>query len=180
MEIKDIKTPDDILEFMDNIRYGWLDIYGNEHINNNEGLRRLYRVSTIEETLEHKLGSCLEQTILMSYLLDKLNIPNKMFCTRVYEPDDYDDLDADEHSHCFVLYYLDDKVYNIEHPDSTRVGIHEYNSEEEAIKKINTYYENMYKGVARPVTQFYEATPNISFKEFNNYINSLDRKNYKK
>ena len=104
MELQDIKTPYDILEYMDNIRYGYIDIYGEEHINTLKGLRRIYRVSSLEETIQRKIGACLEQTILMSYLLDRLNIPNKMFCTRIYEPDNFDDLDADEHTHCFVLY----------------------------------------------------------------------------
>lgn len=28
-----IKIPQDILKFMDNIEYGYMDIYGNKHIN---------------------------------------------------------------------------------------------------------------------------------------------------
>ena len=29
-------------------------------------------------------------------------------------------------------------------------------------------------GYARPVTEYYEVQPNLTFKQFNNYINSLD------
>jgi hypothetical protein len=32
-------------------------------------------------------------------------------------------------------------------------------------------------GIPRPITEFYEVKPNLSFKEFNNYINSLDKEN---
>lgn len=179
MELQDIKTPYDILEYMDNIRYGYIDIYGEEHINTLKGLRRIYRVSSLEETIQRKIGACLEQTILMSYLLDRLNIPNKMFCTRIYEPDNFDDLDADEHTHCFVLYYLDDKVHHLEHPDGDYKGIHTYNTEEEAIYKTNKRYEDMVGGKTRQITQFTSVEPGISFKEFNNYINSLDRQKEK-
>ena len=44
MNINNIKTPQDILQFMDdNIKYGWLDINNEEHIGNMKGFRTLYR-----------------------------------------------------------------------------------------------------------------------------------------
>ena len=178
MKINDIKTPDDILEFMKkNIKYGWLDINNNEHIGNMKDFRKLYRTASIEETLKHKIGTCIEQVYLIKTLLDKINIKNKMFCTRIYESNDFNDLDKEEHMHCFVLYYLDIKVYHIEHPNFEKIGIYEYDSEEIAINKINEYYVNMSGGIPRPITEFYEVNPNLSFKEFNNYINSLDKEN---
>ena len=176
MTISDIKTPEDILEFMnENIRYGWLDINGKEHIKTMKEFRRLYRTSSIDECLEHKLGVCTEQVYLMHILLDKINIPNKMFCTRIYESEDFNDLESDEHMHCFVLYYLNNKVYQIEHPNFERVGIYEFNSEEEAINEINKIYVEMSGGYPRPVTEFFNVEEGLSFKEFNNYINSLDK-----
>lgn len=52
--IQDIKTPNDVLAFMkSHIRYGWLDIYNQEHVGNMKDFRKLYRTSTIEECLEH-------------------------------------------------------------------------------------------------------------------------------
>lgn len=176
MTIEKIKTPYDILIFMkEKIKYGWLDINDEEHIENMKNFRKLYRTSTIKETLEHGIGTCIEQVKLMSFLLNNINIPNKMFCTRIYEGNDFNDLEADEHMHCFVLYYVDDLVYQIENPNWERVGIYEFKTEEEAIKSINDYYVKMSGGITRPVTEFYEVEPNLSFKEFNEYINSLDK-----
>ena len=177
MKIENIKSPEDILEYMkENIKYGWLDINNEEHIGNMKNFRRLYRTMNIEETISHGIGTCIEQVNLMSMLLNKLNIPNKMFCTRIYEGDNFNDLEAEEHMHCFVLYYLNNKVYQIEHPSWMRIGIYEFASEEAAIKEINDYYIEMAEGMPRPLAEYYEVTPNISFKEFNNYINSLDEK----
>ena len=177
MEIRDIKTPEDILAFMkEHIEYGWLDINNEEHVKTMKGFRKLYRTSTIQETLEHGLGTCIEQVNLMSNLLNNIDIPNKMFCTRIYEGKDFNNLEAEEHMHCFVLYYKDGKVYQIEHPNFERVGIYEFATEEEAIKTINDYYVKMAEGKARPVTEFFEVEPGISFKDFNGYINSLDEK----
>lgn len=181
MKINEIKTPNDILTFMnDNIEYGWLDIYNNEHIKTMKDFRKIYRTSSIDEVLEHKIGTCIEQIYLMHMLLDNINVTNKMFCTRIYEGKDFNDLEAEEHMHCFVLYYLNDKVYQIEHPNWERIGIYEFNSEEIAIKEINQYYVEMSEGKSRPVTEFFEVKPGLSFKNFNEYINSLDEKILKK
>ena len=178
MTMEKIKTPQDILDFMNkNIKYGWLDINNEEHIGNMKNFRKLYRTSTLEETLKHGIGTCIEQVMLMKYLLDRINIKNKMFCTRIYEGKDFNDLESEEHMHCFILYYDSGKVFQIEHPNWERIGIYEFNSEEEAIKEINDYYVKMAQGKSRPVTEFYEVQPNISFKEFNEYINSLDDRN---
>lgn len=181
MVLEKIERPEDILQFMqNNIKYRWLDINNEEHIGNMKDFRKLYRTSDLEETLLHGIGTCIEQVNLISALLNKINIPNKMFCTRIYEGEDFNNLEADEHMHCFVLYYLNGKVYQIEHPNWERIGIYEYESEEIAINNINDYYINMSGGNARPVTQFYEVEANLSFKDFNNYINSLDREQTKK
>ena len=175
LKLEDIKTPQDILMFMnDNFKYGWIDINDEKHIGNLKEFRRLYRTATISETLENNIGTCLEQTYLMHILLDRLGIKNKMFCTRIYEGENFNNLDEEEHMHAFLLYYTNDKVYNLEHPNWEKMGIHEYDDEQSAIELINKYYVDMAKGKSRPVTQFFDVPPNLSFKEFNLYINSFD------
>jgi hypothetical protein len=174
MKIDDIKTPQDILDFMnENIEYGWIDIYGKRHIKTMKDFRKLYRTMSIEEILKYKLGTCIDQVELMHYLLDKINIPNKMFCCRIFEPDEYDNLEEEEHMHCFVLYYLNNKVYHIEHPNFERKGIFEYATETKALKNIVNYYIKLRGGKESPTKQFFEVATNISFKEFNKYINNL-------
>ena len=175
MSIDNIKTPEDVLQFMvDNISYGWLDTSFEKHIGTMKNFRRLYRTSSLEETLNNKIGTCIEQVNLMSYLLKKIGLQTKMFCTRIYEGENFNDLDSDEHMHCFVLYYLNGKVYHMEHPNWERIGIYKYDSEEQAINSINDYYINMSGGKSRPITEFFEIKSGLSFKEFNIYINSLD------
>ncbi len=176
MKLENIKTPQDVLEFMkQNIKYGWLDINNEKHINNMKDFRRLYRISSIEETLETHLGTCIEQVHLMKYLLSLINIPSKMFCTRIYEPDNFHDLDAEEHMHCFLLYYQGGHVYHIEHPNYKKIGIYEFPSEEQAIQDINNYFVEQSGGTIRVITQFYNVEKGLSFQEFNCYINSLDK-----
>ena len=64
----------------------------------------------------------------------------------------------------------------MEHPNFDRIGIYEYNSEEDAIQSINAYYEKKSGSVARPITAFFTVEPHLTFKEFNMYINHLDEK----
>lgn len=176
--MKNIKTPEDILIYMDNIRYGYLDYNGEEHINSLKGLRKNYRTMSLDNILKHKLGTCIEQVYLMHVLLDKINIKNKMFCTRIYENGDIND-EEDEHMHCFILYYDNNGVHQIEHPNGERKGIYHFDTEEQAIHEINKIYIEMAGGINRPVTEFYDVIPNLTFKEFNDYINSLDKINKK-
>lgn len=174
MEIKDIKTPQDILQFMnENIEYGWIDKNNIKHIGTMKDFRKIYRTMSIEETIENGIGCCIEQVNLIHYLLDKLHIKNKMFCCRIYEPDDYSNLEDEEHMHCFILYYDNDKVYQIEHPNFNKIGIYEFDSEKEAIASIVKYYIELSGGIYRPTTEFNTVPVGISFKEFNSYINSL-------
>ncbi len=172
--ITNLKSIEDVLIFMKrNIRYGWLDINNKLHIGNMKNFRRLYRTLALEEMLEYNIGTCIDQVKLMNYLLNKIKIKNKMFATRIYEPNDIDELDEEEHMHCFVLCYINNKVYHIEHPNWSKIGIYEYKTEEEALKQINDYYVELSGGVFRPITEFYDVKPNLSFKDFNNYINDL-------
>lgn len=174
-DTSNLKTIDDVLEFMkNNIRYGWLDINNEIHIGNMKNFRKLYRTLSIDEILKYGIGTCIDQVKLMNYLLNKISVKNKMFATRIYEPNDFNKLDEEEHMHCFILCYIDNKVYHIEHPNWYRIGIYEYKNEKEALKTINDYYIKLSGGISRPITEFYKIESNISFKEFNSYINNLD------
>ncbi|GAA0077659.1 hypothetical protein UT300005_20370 [Clostridium sp. CTA-5] len=175
MDINEIKFPKDIFQYMnDNIEYGWIDINGDKHIKTMKDFRKIYRISSIEETIDSGLGTCIEQVALMHYLLDKLKVKNKMFCCRIYEPDDYGNLEEEEHMHCFVLYYLNNKVYHMEHPNFEKKGIYEYDSEESAINTIVNYYIELRGGKDSPLAEFYKIEKGLSFKEFNRYINHVN------
>lgn len=174
MNFNNLKNPQDVYEFLDNnIEYGWIDVFGNKHLNTMKEFRRIYRTMSIDEILEHKIGTCIEQVNLMHYLLNRINIKNKMFCCRIFEPDDYGNLEEEEHMHCFILFYQNNKVYHMEHPNFNKKGIYEYDSESDAIRKIVDYYIEIRGGKDSPTKEFFEVPVGISFKEFNKYINNV-------
>ena len=182
MIINDIKSPDDILKFMsENIKYGWVDfdnnVHTNIHVNEMVNIRSSHKLTSVEETLKYGVGTCIEQAILIKHLLSKINIPNRLFCIRNYESSDNVSLRTESYMHCFVLYYLNDKVYNLEYPNPIRRGIHEFNNEEEAMNDIiNFYKQEDNTDKPRIITEFYDIESGWSFIDFNNYINDLDIK----
>ena len=100
----EITCPEDIFNWMEeNVEYGWLDTEGNRHIREMKDFRKQYRTMSVEESMKQKIGTCIEQVAVMHFLLDKIQIKSKMYCCRIYEPDDYGNLEEDEHMHCFVL-----------------------------------------------------------------------------
>ena len=164
----------DVFNYMDNhIQYGWIDIDNNKHIGDMKNFRKTYRTSSVQETIESGLGTCIEHVELAHYLLDKIDVKNKMFWCRIFEPDDFNNLEEDEHMHCFILYYENGQVYQMENANSNKKGIFEYNTEAEAIKAIVQYYIELRGGKDSPTTEFFEVQEHISFKKFNAYINSL-------
>ncbi|MDD2958011.1 MAG: transglutaminase domain-containing protein [Lachnospiraceae bacterium] len=172
MRIAELQSPEDIYRWMEeNIQYGWIDTEGVKHISEMKNFRKMYRTMSMEEILEYKLGTCIEQVWLMHHLLDRIKTENKLFCCRIFEPDDYGNLEEEEHMHCFVLYYRDGKAFHLEHPNSEKKGIYEYASEKEAIDTIVNYYIELRGGKESPTTQFFDLPAGISFREFNAYIN---------
>ena len=68
MDFSAIKTPKDVLDFIrTNIKYGWLDYMGKEHVGDMIGFRASYRTSSLEEVLEHN-SHYIEDLIYLFYL----------------------------------------------------------------------------------------------------------------
>ena len=173
MELEDIKTPEDVYAWVDDhIQYGWLDRGNGVHIGEMKDFRRRYRTMSVEESLQYQMGTCIEQVALMNHLLNQIHVENKMFCCRVFEPDDYGNLEEEEHMHCFLLYYSGGNVYHMEHPNREKKGIHVYASEEAAIGSIVAYYVALRGGKESPTTQFLYVPKGLSFRQFNAFINS--------
>ena len=142
--LPELQTVEDIYRWIDeNIAYGWQDKDGGTHTSEMKDFRRLYRTMSVTETL------------------DAIGIPNQMYCCRIFEPDDYGNLEEEEHMHCFLLYFQNGKTYHMEHPNVEQKGIYEYPTEEDALRTITEYYVKLRGGKESP------------FREFNAFINHL-------
>ena len=64
----------DIMNIMNDIKYGYLDINGNIHYVIDKDFESLYTLQSPGETLNNKVGVCWDQVELERYLFDKKNI----------------------------------------------------------------------------------------------------------
>ena len=64
----------DIMDIMNDIKYGYLDINGNIHYVIDKDFGSLYKLQSPRETLNNKVGVCWDQVELERYLFDKKNI----------------------------------------------------------------------------------------------------------
>ena len=121
--VPELHTVEDVYEWIDkNIEYGWLGQDGKAHICEMKDFRRQYRTMSVSQTIQQKIGTCIEQVALMHELLNTIEVPNQMYCCRIYEPDDYGNLEEEEHMHCFLLYFQNGKTYHMEHPNVEQKG----------------------------------------------------------
>ena len=177
MKIYDIQTPEELLEYMnENIRYGWLDDDNNEHIDTMKQFRKLYRTLSIGEMLVNKLGTCIEQTNLEMMVMDNLNIPYKAYCLRSYEDDPRI---VEPKMHCFLIYFQNGKCYHFEHSNPEERGIHEYNSEEEAMNAILSYYQKRDKGKTRELIEMPQVEPGLTWQGWNEYLSNIRKEDTK-
>lgn len=91
----------------------------------------------------------------MKLLFDKIGITSKMYCTRVYKGIYSENIDTEVHMHCFILYFIGNDVYQLEHPNYNRARIYKYKDEATALCEINNYYMNMSGCLAGFVTEFF-------------------------
>lgn len=174
LHFEDINNPDELMDYMDiNIKYGWIDKYGNKHVNNLKGFRENYLISSINSVFTVGVGTCIEQAKVIKTFFDTIGLENKLFCYRGYETEE--NFDKDVRMHCFVLYKLNDNWYHFEHSNSQKRGIHKYDTLEDALETIIGAYE---KTDIRKLTEIPDIPVSLSFKEFNNYVNGFDNQKY--
>ena len=174
--ISKLKRPEDVMKFFDDfIQYGCVDVDCKEHIDSLGGneFREKYRTLGLEDTLKYKIGACIEQTNVTKFLLDCMKIRNRMFCTRGYN-EEHKILNDPYLVHCFTLAYYGDKVLNIEHSDSEKMGVYVYDTEKEAIEAIHKIFSDKFISHGAKRTELYEyfdfVPSRLSFLEFNKFI----------
>lgn len=164
-----IETPNELMDYMNrNIAYGWLDNQNNRHVDTLRGFRENYKISSLEEILSSKLGTCIEQAKLIKIFFDKIGLENKLFCYRKYETEE--SFDKEIRMHCFVLFHYQDKWYHFEHSNFNKRGIHAFDSIESAIKsEIDRHDEND----IRELVEIPSIPDGLTFKQFNQYVNTF-------
>ena len=137
MKYKDIKTPKDLLKFMEeNITDGFVDKSGNKYTDlfSKEWQDNWYSncvVQTGKNILKTKIGTCWDQVELERLWFKGNNYQFKTIFM-IFELNKINNLPT----HTCLIYKELDKYYWFEHSFYNNRGIHEFNSYNEAINYI--------------------------------------------
>lgn len=178
MRFEEIKTPEELLEFMDVIKYGFETLDGKKCIEESDFEKNIlnWTLSSPERLLSVKLGHCFDQVELERdwFFKNNYNIKTYFMIFLMEEKNNYP-------THTFLTYEKNNKWYLFEHADYYNRGIHEFNSLEELLesaKKRQIKYANVSDDIKEKLTIFEYDKPeyNIGFIDFINRIVEEGRK----
>ena len=126
---------EELLKSMESIKYGWKDKNGNIHLDVDDTFSEDYVLESPEEVFNNKVGVCWDQVEYERKYFDDNNISYNTYFIVHYDNDRCP-------THTFLIYNMNNKYYWFEHSWEIHRGIHEYNSEEEALKDIKNKFIN--------------------------------------
>ena len=118
-----------IIKTLEKINYGYKDNNNKIHNNVDDLFSDTYTLQNPKETLKNRIGVCWDQVELERNLFEKEKINfNTYFIVH------YDSKKCPTHT--FLIFQKNNKYYWFEHSWNKFKGIHEYNTELEALKNI--------------------------------------------
>ncbi len=137
MLYKDIKTPEELLKFMEeNITYGFITKNGKKYTDPSSKVwqKDWYSkciVQTGKEVLKTKIGTCWDQVELERLWFKEHNYSFKTIFM-IFSSNKINNLPT----HTFLIYKKANKYYWFEHAFYINKGIHQFNSYKEAITYV--------------------------------------------
>lgn len=118
-----------IMNIMESISYGWVDIHGNIHNEVDNIFNSNYKLQSPNQILNSKVGVCWDQVELERYYFEQTNLIFKTYFIVHYDNNKCP-------THTFLIYNKNNKIYWFEHSWNKYKGIHEYNNINELLKDI--------------------------------------------
>ncbi len=119
--MKQIDEVKQILEDLNGIEYGWMDIEKNIYLNQDKGFKKKYILQNPEETLSNKVGTCFDLVELERTYFKNLDVKYNSYFMIYYESKRI-------YTHTFIVFEADEKFYWLEYSWDKNRGIHEYMS----------------------------------------------------
>lgn len=124
----------DLMQFLENIENGWMDIDKNVYINTEKGFKKKYVLSRPEEVIENKVGTCYDQVELERLLFKELGLKFNTYFMVYYDAKKL-------YTHTFLVYEEKEKFYWFEHALENSRGIHEYLSLYDLLKDVKEVFQ---------------------------------------
>lgn len=114
----------DVMNIMEEIKYGWLDINNNIHTGDMNQIANCYRVSSPEEVLKNKIGTCFDQVELERELLKG---EKELVSYAVY---------TNHMVHTFITFRNTDEYIYFEHSSPKLKGTYSFKEKTELLKFV--------------------------------------------
>lgn len=146
----------DIMDMMENIKYGWVDSDGNKYIDDYEEFSSRYILQAPNEVVKSGVGVCWDQVELERYYF-KNHYDVKTYFIVYYDGDKCP-------THAFLTFKKDNKYYWFEHSWEKFRGIYEYDNIEQLLMDVRD--------------KFIKYEINDELDIFNVHIHEYDKPNY--
>lgn len=114
-----VKNVMDILNALEGIEYGWMDIDNNTYITTDKGFKKNYILSSPEDVKRNSLGTCFDIVELERTYFKNIGAKFNTYFMIYYES-------KKMFTHSFVVYEENEKFYWFEYSWANDKGIHEY------------------------------------------------------
>lgn len=154
----------EIMEFMKNIEYGWLDIYDNKHYQVTEDFASDYKLQSPKEILKSNIGVCWDQVELERYYFHSNDLNVKTFFIVHYDNDKCP-------THTFLAFKKENSYYWFEHSWSRFEGIHQYDSLKDLLIDVRSKFikfelNSNYKAEKLILREYSKPKSGLNVKEF--------------
>lgn len=163
MNLHNINTPEKVMTFMDNIKYGWMGIDNKVRINTIKGIQKFYRTQNTEEILDNKCGICIDDVELERVLLSPY-YPTKSFA-----------IISSIMFHSFLLIERNGLYTCFEYSSYMNKGIYNFLTEEEALEHALKRFMKTHKLKNRNkivIVEYPPIPPNTTFQELKKILTS--------
>lgn len=159
-----LKVNTNIMNIMNDIKYGYLDFNNQIHQGVDENFSKLYKLQSPHETLEHSIGVCWDQVELERYLFKKANLTFKTYFIVYYDNDKCP-------THTFLIYKENNNFFWFEHSWEKYRGIKSYDNELDALKDIKEKFiknelNNNYNSLNLCIYEYSKPKYGINVLEF--------------
>lgn len=123
-----MKTAEEIMKLMEEIKYGWVDKNGNPHTKL-ENMIEMYMLQTPEETKKSKVGVCWDQVELERHYFNEKGIDIKSYFIVYNDGKKFP-------CHTTIAFEDNGKFYWFEHAWDMYKGIKEFDNENDLLEEV--------------------------------------------
>lgn len=163
-------TPEQIMNLMNEIEYGWIDNNHNKYSIIDETYSDNYILQTPHEVIKNKIGVCWDQVELERYLFRGNTCNIKTYFLVHYDGNNCP-------THTFLTFKENNKYYWFEHAWERFKGIHEYESLKSLLNDVKDKFikyelNNHYVSTNLVLHEYKKPKYHISVQEFYNHCDN--------